>query len=128
MTQIADGGDAAFQVLASQLCAHQNAFGWGFDNCEKHPRSKLAIEVACDLRFRRDNHIKKQMGVAVDQTGQQGGAAQIDDPCSLRGLYLRRRPNLPDLAVLDQHCRRRKDIPGARVEQSASLYQSHDGR
>jgi hypothetical protein len=123
VTKVANGCDAAFQVFASQLCAHQNAFGWGLHNSEEHPGSKLAIEVACDLGFRRDNHIKKQMCVAVDQTGQQGGAPQIDGlHARCMRLHLRRRTNLFDLAVFNQDSRRRKHIPGSRVKQMASFY------
>ena len=73
------------------------------------------------LYFRQDNDVHKQVRMAINQAGQQRGTAQIDNFDSGRrgGLQLRRRTNLLDLALFNQHGCGREDISGAWIQQSA---------
>ena len=53
------------------------------------------------LGFRRHDYVEKQVGVGINQTGQYGGAAQINglDAGRRVSLQLRRSTNLFDLSV-----------------------------
>jgi hypothetical protein len=64
--------------------------------------------MAILLYFGQDNHVEKQVRMAINQAGQQHGTAQIDDFDSGRrgGLHLRRRTDYLDLCRL-QSARRR---------------------
>ena len=79
-------------------------------------------------RFRRgwDYDVEKQVRVTVNQSGQQGHAAQIDGLGASRRVRLHpsRRANFLDLAVLNQHGRWREDISGPRIEEPACFDQS----
>ena len=83
--------------------------------------------MAILLYFGQDNDVHKQVGMAINQAGQQRGTAQIDDFDSGRrgGPQLRRRTNLLDLAVFNQHGGGCEDISGTRIQQSARFDQSH---
>ena len=72
VTQVANGRNTALKILASQLCAHQGAFGWRFYDGQQQPRSKKSVSMAVLLRFGRHNDVKKQVRVAVNQSRQQG--------------------------------------------------------
>ena len=68
------------------------------------------------------------MGMTVDQTRQQRGAAEVDRPegGGRVGLQLRRRAHFTDLLVFHQHRRGRQHIARPRIEQSGRLHQRHD--
>ncbi len=77
--------------------------------------------MARDLGFRRDNHIEKQVRVAVDEPGQKSRATQINGFGAGRymRLHLRRRSYFLDLAPFDQHPRGRKHAARPWIEQPA---------
>src|ERR1700731_3418480 len=77
-----------------------------------------------DLRWQ--DGVNQQVGVTVDQPGKERRGAQVNDPCARRymSLHLRGRSYFLDLVAFNQHRRGRKDIPGPRIEQATSFYQS----
>jgi len=81
--------------------------------------------MARSLDFRWCDRVNQQMGVTVDQAGQQGRVAQIDclHACWRIRLHMGGRTNFLDLIVFNQHSCRREHVPSARVEQSAGFYQ-----
>jgi len=62
--------------------------------------------------------------MTVDEPGQQGGLAKVNDLRATRSPYLRGRANLLDLVPVDQNCSRRKHIPRARIQKSPGFDQS----
>src|SRR5213078_4382229 len=46
MNKVANRGDTALQVFASQLCGHQSALTRGFDDSQQHPGSEQPILMA----------------------------------------------------------------------------------
>ncbi len=76
--EIADGCEAAFEVLARHLSAQQYAFAGRFNNRQQQVRSEVSIVSARALGRRRHHHVQEQVGVGINQPRQQSGAAQID--------------------------------------------------
>jgi hypothetical protein len=72
--------------------------------------------------------LEKQVGVTVNQPSQQSGISQIDGLHANGRMrpHLRRRTNILDLAVFNQHGGGRKHIPGPGIEQSTSLHQCQE--
>ena len=75
--EVADGGETTLEVFASHLRAQQDAFRRGLRG-HRQQQSRNKRPIARDLGFRRDVYVEKQVGVTVDQPGQQGRIAEID--------------------------------------------------
>src|SRR6266568_3713383 len=81
------------------ICApQQSALGRRFHKGEQESGRKNPVLMALCLRVRRPNDVEKQVSVAVNQTGQQSRAAQINDFGAAKVLHSRSRTNFLDLA------------------------------
>src|SRR5215469_10559944 len=79
--------------------------------------------MARPLSFRWQNRVRKQVGVTVDESGQKGGFAQIDDLHARGGLHFRRRANFLDLVSFNQNDSRGEHVACPRIEQAGGFDQ-----
>src|ERR1700744_795648 len=85
--EIAHGREAALKVLTRQLRADQYALAGRLDDRQQQIWNEVSVVAARALGRRWYDYVKEQVGVRVNQAGQQGGAPQID--CFGAGRYMR---------------------------------------
>src|SRR4029077_20462136 len=121
VTEIANGGNAALQILAGQLGAHESALHRRLDYCQQQSWCKHSVQMTLILLFGRHDDVEKKVRVAVDQPWQQRRVAQVEDFHAGRDVHLRQRSSLLDLVAFDQNGGRRKHVSAARIEESTSF-------